>query len=163
MFNLRDNGANSEGHFPIYLLLLMSQPITSKLAIVASLMDKWVRNENKALHTQSDVMAAQYRALLDLTDRLQRQKLAAERRISELEFDLRDSLDHNERLVELVYNLESSILNCDNHQDRDVIFQVPPPVVRRLSFGSELDLFANEVIEISSDEETEVEPEDAEL
>lgn len=141
----------------------MSQPITSKLAIVASLMDTWVRADNKALHVRADIMAAQYRALLDLTDRLQRQKLAAERRISELEFDLRDAMDHNERLVELVYNLESSILNCDVHQDRDVIFQVPPPVVRRLSFGDdELDLFANEVIDLTSDDEV-TEPEDQEL
>lgn len=140
----------------------MAQPITSKLAIVASLMDKWVRDDNKALHVRADVMAAQYRALLELTDRLQRQALAAERRISELEFDLRDAMDHNERLVELVYNLETSILNCDNHQDRDVIFTVPPPVVRRLSFGSELDLFANEVIDLTSDDEA-TEPEDQEL
>lgn len=140
----------------------MAQPITSKLAIVASLMDKWVRDDNKALHVRADVMAAQYRALLELTDRLQRQALAAERRVSELEYDLRDAIDHNERLVELVYNLETSILNCDNHQDRDVIFQVPPPVVRRLSFGDELDLFANEVIDLTSDDEA-TEPEDQEL
>lgn len=141
----------------------MSQPITSKLAIVASLMDSFVRQDNKALHTEADMMAAQYRALLQTTDRFQASLLAAQRRISELEYDLRDTLDRNERLVELVYNLETSILNCDDHPGRDIIFQVPPPAVRmgrhvaRTLFGDDLDLFANETIDLtSSDEETDI-------
>lgn len=134
----------------------MSQPITSKLAIVASLMDTFVRQDNKALHTESQMMSAQYRALLQTCDRFQASLLAAQRRISELEYDLRDTLDRNERLVELVYNLETSILNCDDHAGRDIIFQVPPPVARTL-FGEELDLFANETIDLtSSDEEDDI-------
>lgn len=141
----------------------MPQPITSKLALVASLMDSFVRADNKALHEASDTMSAQYRALLDLTNRLQQQALLAERRISELEFDLRDTLDHNERLVETIYNLETSILNCENHAGRNIIFNVPPPVQRRLSFGAEVDLFANEVIDLTSDSETETDIDDVEL
>lgn len=134
----------------------MPQPITSKLAIVAQLMDSFVRQDNKALHTEADMMAAQYRALLTTCDRFQQALLGAQRRISELEYDLRDTLDRNERLVELVYNLETSILNCDDHPGRDIIFQVPPPVARTL-FGDALDLFANETIDLtSSDEETDI-------
>ena len=125
----------------------MPQPITSKLAVVAGLMDTFVRSENQAYQQNADVMAAQYRALLEMTHRLQERMNLAERRVAELEFDLRDALDHNERLIGTVYNLENSILECDNHPGRDIIFSIPPPVARRLDF----DLMAHEVIEISSD------------
>ena len=125
----------------------MPQPITSKLAVVAGLMDQFVRSENEAYQRNSDVMAAQYRALLEMTQRFQERMYAAERRISELEFDLRDALDHNERLIGTVYNLENSILECETHPGRDIIFSIPPPVARRLDF----DLVAHEVIELSSD------------
>lgn len=107
----------------------------NNLATVAEIMAQhFIAQENVALVQLNDVQSVLYRELLNQFNRVQQRVYAQERRIAELEFDLRDTLDHNERLVQLCYNLETSILECPNHPARDLIFQVPPPVMRQLDF-----------------------------
>jgi hypothetical protein len=125
--------------------------ITSKLVLVAELMDQSLRQDNTNFFRANRELGVQYRLLLD-------QYLASEAslrqhgaRIRELEFDLRSALDHNERLVEFNYTLEVSILDCDHHAHI-----VPNAVARRLSFGSD-------IIDLTSDEELLTDPEDVEL
>lgn len=114
---------------------------SNNLAIVAEIMNQhYISQENRALTEQNSIQAALYRDLLQQFDRVQQRLYVQERRIAELEFDLRDSLDHNERLVQLCYNLETSILECPDHPGRDLIFTVPPPVMREMDFQEVIDL-----------------------
>lgn len=127
----------------------------NNLATVAEIMNQhFIAQENAALVQQHLIEASLYRDLLDQFNRVQQRVYAQERRIAELEFDLRDTLDHNERLVHLCYNLETSILECPNHPGRDLIFNVPPPVMTQAEY--------QEVIDLTTEEELS-EPDDLEL
>lgn len=127
----------------------------NNLATVAEIMNQhFIAQENAALVQQHLIEASLYRDLLNQFNRVQQRVYAQERRISELEFDLRDTLDHNERLVQLCYNLETSILECPNHPGRDLIFNVPPPVMTQAEY--------QEVIDLTTEEELS-EPDDLEL
>lgn len=117
----------------------MSQPITSKLALVASLMDQHVRADNNHLNLALGELGRQYRVLLDELHRERHQVRLSAARIRELEFDLRSVLDANERLVENNYALEISILDCPRHAE-----VVVRDVQRRLDF---------EVVDLTTDEE----------
>jgi len=124
----------------------MAQPITSKLAVVAECMDDFLRLENEALLNSVLEQARVVRALEEERTLLIRNVNVAVSRINALEADLESSLDHNERLVEQVYNLETSILECDHHPGREILFTIPPPVARRLQF---------EHVDLTTDEELE--------
>lgn len=155
---------NNEGHYPIYLLLLMSSPTPAQrrrverdnnnLAIVAEMVNHhFIAEENVALTQQNQIQSALYRDLLEQFNRVQQRVYAQERRIAELEFDLRDTLDHNERLVQLCYNLETSILECPDHPGRDIIFNVPPPVMREIDFQEVYDLTSDSDATVEDDRE----------
>lgn len=113
----------------------------NNLAIVAEMVNQhYIAEENVALTQRTEIQSALYRDLLEQFNRVQQRVYAQERRISELEFDLRDTLDHNERLVQLCYNLETSILECPDHPGRDLIFNVPPPIMSQAAFQEVIDL-----------------------
>lgn len=128
----------------------MSQPITSKLATVASLMDDFTRLENNALLDNAIQQGQQIQHLLDERSVLLTNLNHAIARINELEQDLRATFDHNERLVEQIYTLEVSILECPTHAHRfatpeeQVAFFGLPPTARRLDF---------EVVDLTTDDE----------
>lgn len=129
----------------LILQFAMSQPITSKLALVASLMDSFVRSDNEALSVSYSTLSVQYRLLLDQVHHERAQLRLAQARIRELEFDLRSALDHNERLVEFNYVLEVSILDCASHPTVN-------PVARRLDFEDVIDLTTDEDIDLDEDD-----------
>jgi predicted DNA-binding ArsR family transcriptional regulator len=138
----------------------MPQPISSKLATVAQLMDHFILEDNYAhVHEQAILvdtihrLSEQVRLLCEQVTTLQ----ASNRAQAD---DLHDTLNQNERLIEAVYRLETSILDCEGHPGRELLFSVPPTAMRRLSFGE-----ADEIIDLttSSDEETEMDIHDVEL
>ncbi len=137
----------------------MPQPITSKLATVAALMDNFILEDNFA-HVQEQAilvdtihrLSEQVRVLCEQVSLLQRSTAAQAD-------DLHDTLNQNERLIETVYRLETSILDCEGHPGREQLFSVPP-AMRRLSFGEAQDLID---LTTSSDEEVEMDIEDVEL
>lgn len=128
----------------------MAQPITSKLATVAELMDDFTRLENNALLNNAIEQGRQLGQLLDERSTLIANLNNALARINELEQDLRTAFDHNERLVEQIYTLEVSILECPTHAARfatpeeQAAFFGLPPTARRLDF---------EMIDLTTDEE----------
>lgn len=135
----------------------MTQPITSKLAAVAECMDFWVRAENDALWTdivrQAEKATANeaylrqvVRDLENRIDLLHRTNAGLLNRVAEVEYQLEDTLDRNERLVQQCTYLETSILLCPTHPGRAQLF---PDVQRRLDF---------EVVDLVTDDEmTELE------
>lgn len=134
----------------VILQFAMAQPITSKLATVASLMDDFTRLENNALLDNAIQQGRQLAQLLDERSILITNLNNAISRINELEQDLRATFDHNERLVEQIYTLEVSILDCPTHAHRfaspeeQAVFFGLPPTARRLDF---------EVVDLTTDEE----------
>ena len=95
----------------------MAQPITSKLALVAQCMNEFVRRENEAYTLRlaisdatADFRSVQLAGARDLIDRLQR-------RVQELEDDLRESEDALTTAHEIINQLEISIEECTMHED----------------------------------------------
>lgn len=138
----------------------MPQPITSKLCTVAAIMDQFILEDNFA-HVQET------RILVDTIHRLSEQVTVLVEQIHLLQAanrtqadDLQDTLDQNERLIESVYRLETSILDCQQHNGREELYTIPP-VMRRLSFGE-----AEELIDLttsSDEEESEMDIHDVDL
>lgn len=90
------------------------------LALVAELMDDFLRVENTAYWTE----------VLRLTGMLieaNRARFLALDRVAQLEANLRRTLDENEALQERCYHLEVSILECEHHY----VVRLPRPPVRR--------------------------------
>lgn len=89
--------------------------ISSKLYTVATLMNDFTVLENRAWHLQhnEDILRAQNLNSIcaDQANTIRRMQS----RIIDLEADLRATLDRNEQLVEAVYQLEISILECRHH------------------------------------------------
>jgi len=128
----------------------MTQPITSKLAVIAQCMDEYTRLENNAHLANAISQARQIDRLLEERSNLITNINNALSRINDLEEDLRATFDHNERLMEQIYNLEVSILDCPTHRfrfatptERDVFFN-PEPVLRAAEF---------EVVDLTTDSE----------
>lgn len=125
---------------PLICQFDMSQPITSKLAVVAQCMDSFVRAENDALTTfcvdQNRIIDLLRMSVLDLSNRLQR----AAQRVHDLEVDLETSLDHNQQLVAYATQLEEHVLDCPYAP------RLAPAAQRRLDF---------EMIDLTTEEEVE--------
>lgn len=90
----------------------MSQPITSKLAIVAHCMDSFTRAENDALTSIAVDQNRQIHLLVIERDQLAGRLRLAFERINELEEAVENQLDHAEQLTAYIARLEASILDC---------------------------------------------------
>lgn len=137
--------------------MAQQQPITSKLAVVASLMDNFVRMENYALDVTLTSHAQQLQAQADIIRHMDIQLAQSTRRIFELEDLFLESLDRNEGLAQLIAALEASILDCPHAHSNTL--RVSVPVARRLNFE-------NEIIDLTTDEEltdSDIDIDDVEL
>jgi len=107
---------HATAHFPFSPVVKMSQPLTSKIAVVAQCMDEFVRRENNALSLAYEVAQStaefrliQLQSARDLHSHLHR-------RIQELEDDLRESEEALRVSNDLCNTLEISILECEHHR-----------------------------------------------
>lgn len=111
----------------------MTQPITSKLATVAKLMDTYTRIENDAyisLLTEKERQLAELLVNLDSAWTRVSRLLG---RVAALEEALDQSVSDNNSLVEQVYRLENVILEDGSIEAREMAFP-SQLVARRLSF-----------------------------
>ena len=132
----------------------MTQPITSKLAIVANIMDEYTRLENNAHLANAVEQGRQISYLTEERSAILFNLNRALARINELEQDLRMAFDHNERLVEQVYTLEVSILDCPSHDFR---FASDQEREQWVAAFAPIAAYApnHEMIDLTSDEELE--------
>lgn len=127
----------------------VGQPLTSKLAIVAACMDDFLRLENDALFSAYTEQININHRLVETIEVLRTQSRRVLGRVTTLEFDLEDTLDRNERLLEYINTLEVNILSCPTHSGRDRLFRLPPN--RQLVYPEVVDLTTEE--ELDEDEE----------
>jgi len=125
----------------------MTQPISSKLAIVAQCMNEFVRRENEAYTLALSISDAtanfrqlQLQGARELIDRLQR-------RVRELEDDLTESEDRLTTAHEIINQLEISILECEQHDESTRVTRQQ---------RARWHMAPMELIDLTTDEETEL-------
>lgn len=130
----------------------------SNLAIVAEMMDNFLRQENRALDVAYQDIRRENQQLRSMIERFNAELQRTYRRIGALESDLRRMDDALQEAAERNNLLEISILECENHYERTVTRRV------RRNLQSELDAASQEteVINLVTEEELS-EPESEEI
>ena len=128
----------------------------SNLAMVAEMMDNFLRDENRALDLAYQHIRAENQELRAVCSRIGAELHRCYRRISALESDLRRMDDALTEAAERNNLLEISILECENHYERTVTRRV------RRNLQSELDAVSQEteVINLVTEEELSSEEEE---
>lgn len=89
----------------------------SELHIVAEMMDNFTRTENAAYFEESIFYRKHIKQLADRVGELEYANMQLTRSVANLASEVDFQADVNDALQQHVYVLETSILECDNHQE----------------------------------------------